>query len=68
MPPIRMLSTSSTTKPIPGRIALRSHMLASTPSARMIVIQNRIVLAGSAACTSVYDAPVNLLRPPSTKP
>ena len=31
-------------------------------------IQNRIVRAGSTACTSVYDAPVNLLRSENTSP
>ena len=53
MPLMRMLSTTSTTKPMNGSTALRSQMLASTPSARMIVIQNRIVLAGSSEWTSV---------------
>ena len=37
----------------PGSSALRSHRLASTPTAMMTAIQNRIVLAGSDALTSV---------------
>ena len=65
---MRIESTSSTMKPMPGSSALRSQMLASTPSARMSVIQNRIVLAGSAEWTSAYEAPVNLLRSENTKP
>ena len=53
MPPMRIEKTISTMNPMPGSTVLRSHRLASTPMARTTAIQNRIVRAGSAECTSV---------------
>ena len=53
MPLMTMLRMSSTTNAMPGSRALLSHRLAITRIAMMIAIQNRIVLAGSEALTSV---------------
>ena len=53
MPLIPIDSTSSTMNEITGICALFNHRLASTASAISTAIQNRMVLAGSDALTSV---------------